>query len=260
MTAHHMVSAQHHPMQHHMPETASPIADLSMSTIHHAPVPSQAMSNTTAVAASTIPYSYSQLHNRAPLPNPSMVASAHPMVPQHHHPAATAPPPPPPAAYANANVNPLVLPPNQSHPMLQHPYQRSVQIRFYGQEGGDIPPDKCFIGCVFYIAPSYTENSSISSLIPGWRRKIEKFGGRFVEQYISGPNSDITHVVTEHMQGPLPKQALQDNIRCVTIFWLDDVLANQRLLPPWRFYHLPVAYNHNKPCRNHVSRTILQCS
>ena len=133
-----------------------------------------------------------------------------------------------------------------------------IQIRFFGHESRQIiPPEICLIGCVFYIASSYTENASIASLIPGWTRKIEQYGGKVVDQYESGPDNKVTHIVTENMQGPMQKLALSENKRCVSIFWLDDVLCNRRLLPPWRFYHLPVAYSQTRPCRNHVSNTIL---
>ena len=134
------------------------------------------------------------------------------------------------------------------------PMPTIIQIRFFGHESRQmIPPEFCLIGCTFYIAPSYTENSITAKLVPGWRRKIEKYGGKVLEQYVSGPNNNVTHIVTEHMEGSLQKIALQDNKRCVSIFWLEDVLCNKRLLPPWRFYHLPVAYHEDKPCNNHVS-------
>lgn len=255
--AQHQIMAQQQngqPMPHMSNVKMSPITslppsnDMPMSTIHHAPVPSQQMNNT----ASQIPYSYSQIQNRVPLSNPSLPSSLHPMGVIQRHPL---PPGAPPSVYPNApnsgpHVGQLVHQSNQHSNYHSHP---RVQIRFFGHDSrGQIPSDQCFIGCVFFIGPSYTENASISHLIPGWKKKIEKFGGRVVDQYISSPNNEITHVVTEHMQCPLPKQALQDNIRCVTIYWLDDVLSNQRLLPPWRFYHLPVAYNFNRPCRNHV--------
>lgn len=109
------------------------------------------------------------------------------------------------------------------------------------------------IGCVFYIAPSYsTENEATSRLVNGWRRRIERYGGRVVDQYVPGPGNNVTHVVTENMNGSVVKLALSENRRCVSVFWLDDTLGNERLLPPWRFYHLPFACG-PAPCKNMVS-------
>ena len=130
-----------------------------------------------------------------------------------------------------------------------------VHIRFYGHEQRTvIPREVCLIGCVFYIAPSYTsENEATSRLVAGWKRRIEKFGGRVVDQYVPGPGNNVTHVVTENMNGGVQKLALADNRRCVSVFWLDDTLGYERLLPPWRFYHLPFAGT--TPCKNMVSAT-----
>lgn len=130
-----------------------------------------------------------------------------------------------------------------------------VHIRFYGHEQRTvIPREVCLIGCVFYIAPSYTsENEATSRLVAGWKRRIEKFGGRVVDQYVPGPGNNVTHVVTENMNGGVQKLALADNRRCVSVFWLDDTLGYERLLPPWRFYHLPFAGT--TPCKNMVSST-----
>lgn len=157
-------------------------------------------------------------------------------------------------AMASAHSQPQTQQQHQ-HQQAPHPPQlQTIQIRFYGHEQRMvIPREVCLIGCVFYIAPSYsTENEATSRLVNGWRRRIERYGGRVVDQYVPGPGNNVTHVVTENMNGSVVKLALSENRRCVSVFWLDDTLGNERLLPPWRFYHLPFACG-PAPCKNMVS-------
>lgn len=178
-----------------------------------------------------------------PRPQHSLVGgnSAELMVAQHSSMSVSAA-----AAAAAGSIPPLG--------MIQSP-QHILQIRFFGHDTKlTIPVEMCFFRCVFFIAPNYTENPKTASLVEGWKKKIVRHGGEVVEQYTPGHSNEVTHVVTENLTGLLSSQALSDNKRCVTIFWLDDVIRNERLLPPWRFYHLPVAFDPNhKPCISFVS-------
>ena len=189
------------------------------------------------------------------LPPPSTPTGSHHTM-HHFGPHAHPPHIATPSAHAQApHLQPSVQSPQPvgSQTPTQSQPPTIIQIRFFGHESRQmIPPEFCLIGCVFYIAPYYLESPNTTKIVPGWRRQIEKFGGRVIDNYLAGPNNGVTHVVTENMSTSLAKVALQDGKRCVTIFWLEDVLCNKRLLPPWRFYHLPVAYGDTKPCRNHV--------
>lgn len=49
------------------------------------------------------------------------------------------------------------------------------------------------------------------------------------------------------------KQALKDQRRVVTAFWLNDVLVKKKMLPPYQALHLPIIYGENKPCSNQVN-------
>ena len=35
---------------------------------------------------------------------------------------------------------------------------------------------------------------------------------------------------------------MRDGKRCVTAFWLSDVVEQHRVTPPWQAIHLPVPY------------------
>lgn len=76
-------------------------------------------------------------------------------------------------------------------------------------------------------------------MIPFWKKAIEKYGGKVVEDY-AGNIKTITHFLTDNMQSLLANTALKDGKRCVSVWWIEDVLQRQHLIPPWRFYHLPM--------------------
>ncbi|OTF80252.1 hypothetical protein BLA29_009435 [Euroglyphus maynei] len=167
------------------------------------------------------------------------------MVPFHHH------------YQQQGNMRQIHLPPS-----LQQQHLQSLTTRFYGHEtlpGSHIGAKSCLIGCTFYISSVYAENRFTKNLIGGWKRRIEKFGGKVVADLSS---NNVTHVITEHLNLPMrssqchyQKMLPQQNPehRYVSIFWLNDVLESERLLPPWRFYHLPVAFNpQTMPCKHHV--------
>lgn len=123
------------------------------------------------------------------------------------------------------------------------------QIRFYGHElkpSISISSECCLIGCVFYISPTYSKNQNTENLISGWKRSIIKFGAKIVDNL----QSEITHIVTEYID---LKSKPDIEKRYVSIFWLNEVLEKGQLLPPWRFYHLPLTFNpQSAPCKHHV--------
>ena len=47
-------------------------------------------------------------------------------------------------------------------------------------------------------------------------------------------------------------QALRDGKRVVTAHWLNDVLVQKRVAPPWMALHFPSIYGKEKPCANQV--------
>ena len=54
-------------------------------------------------------------------------------------------------------------------------------------------------------------------------------------------------------------QALKDQRRVVTAFWLNDVLVKKKMAPPWQALHLPIIYNEEKPCNNQVRNNVSIC-
>lgn len=60
---------------------------------------------------------------------------------------------------------------------------------------------------------------------PDWRAVIEKHGGEVEPIYCSR----VTHVLCETQRHGVVMQALRDLKRCVTLFWLDDVVKRKQV-------------------------------
>lgn len=52
----------------------------------------------------------------------------------------------------------------------------------------------------------------------------------------------VTHVLCETQKHGIVQQALRDGKRCVTAFWLNDVVAKGSLSVPWLALHFPVPF------------------
>ena len=113
----------------------------------------------------------------------------------------------------------------------------------------------CLMGCVFYIQTSETYYSQ--DCAADWRRVIERFGGKTVDEYYSTCSekqpSEITHVLCSNRFSEVYKRAVEDKKRVVTPYWLEDVLQEQKLRTPWLAYHFPSPFDiKDGPLKNYV--------
>lgn len=111
--------------------------------------------------------------------------------------------------------------------------------------------NNCLLGCVFYLNDfeiAYTKDT-----LNEWQKSIEKYGGVVVNDY-EASSDQITHVLCANRFTNTYKQALKDNKRIITQFWLEDVLEEEKMRPPWRAYHFPALFERqNGPLKNHVT-------
>jgi PAX-interacting protein 1 len=117
---------------------------------------------------------------------------------------------------------------------------------FYGHNPNlKLPPDLFLLGCIFVVVEieRYLDES-----LPGWKQKIEKHGGEIEKQYCSR----VTHVLCETQRHGVVMQALRDCKRCITIYWLSDVIKRKQVLPPWTALHLPTLYLDTTPAAKHL--------
>jgi hypothetical protein len=111
--------------------------------------------------------------------------------------------------------------------------------------------DCCLLGCVFYLKPSEAFYSA--ECVRDWKKVIEKFGGRYVDEYSLASASEITHVVCPNRFCDDYKKAVEEKKRLVTPYWLEDVLQEQKLRQPWLAYHYPSPFDmKDGPLKNHV--------
>lgn len=108
-----------------------------------------------------------------------------------------------------------------------------------------MPPDLFLLGCIFVVVEveKYLEEN-----MPGWQQKIEKHGGEIEAQYCNR----VTHVLCETQRHGVVMQALRDYKRCVTLYWLSDVIMRKQVLPPWTALHLPTMYLDTTPAAKHL--------
>ncbi|CAH8629952.1 unnamed protein product [Dicrocoelium dendriticum] len=112
---------------------------------------------------------------------------------------------------------------------------------YYGHEGTPKPtrPEECLIGCVFLLLGYRAAGESKRAL---WRRIIRSYGAEVVLAY---DPTRVTHLIIDcQLEEPnIVTQALRDRVRIVTIFWVNDVLAKGRMLPPYEIQHLPSPFS-----------------
>nr|CAB3264678.1 PAX-interacting protein 1-like [Phallusia mammillata] len=111
-----------------------------------------------------------------------------------------------------------------------------------------VPPELFLLGCIFYIC-EYEEVLNDISVMSLWKKMIQKYGGVVEESYLP----ICTHVICVTATTPVFRQAISDRKRCVTVYWLNDVLQLRTLKVPWLAIHLPTVFPlDNKPAAKHT--------
>lgn len=109
-----------------------------------------------------------------------------------------------------------------------------------------MPPDLFLLGCIFVIVEYDVKNPEEVAV---WKQVIEKHGGEIEAQYC--PRA--THVLAITQKHPIVVQALRENKRCVSAYWLSDVVNKQQVLPPWHALHFPAPFSlADQPCSKQI--------
>lgn len=119
-------------------------------------------------------------------------------------------------------------------------------IDYFGYDPkDDVPSDLPFIGCRFKMVDYEDVNPRSKEK---WFDAIRAAGGSFNENL-----EDLTHLICENRLSDLYSAAKKLSVRCVTIYWISDVLGQDRLSYPWKALHLPVPFSpRNKPLTNQI--------
>jgi len=62
----------------------------------------------------------------------------------------------------------------------------------------------------------------------------------------------ITHLLCINQESALAQQALREGKRIVTSYWLNDVVARKKVMPPWKAVHFPLPKDFEPPCENMI--------
>ncbi|TNN18786.1 PAX-interacting protein [Schistosoma japonicum] len=117
----------------------------------------------------------------------------------------------------------------------------SLTPTYYGHDGNPLPsrPEECLIGCVMLIL-GYRNIPESQKIV--WRRIMRLHGAEVVLAY---DPIKVTHVIIDcQLEEPdVVKQALLNQKRLVTIYWVNDILAKGRMIPPFEILHLPSPFS-----------------
>ncbi|KFB37609.1 AGAP001710-PA-like protein [Anopheles sinensis] len=120
--------------------------------------------------------------------------------------------------------------------------------QYYGHNPNlKLHPELFLLGCTFHII-EYDELHEPAE-IEEWKLIIKKHGGEIEPFY--GPK--VTHVLCRTQRHGVVMQAIRDAKRCITTYWLNDIVLKRQLLPPWQALHLPTPaiFGSQKPATKH---------
>ena len=98
-----------------------------------------------------------------------------------------------------------------------------------------VPPDLCLLGCIFHIC-DYQDDGDSTQYLVSWKKVIQQYGGECEDGY----HPRITHLMCKTQDSSVSMQALREGKRLVTVFWLNDIVASRKVLPPWKAIHFPL--------------------
>ena len=146
---------------------------------------------------------------------------------------------------------PMGMQPPQMRPNV--PSMSSIAQRqpvFYGHDPnsvGKLPPEYCLLGCIFYIV-DYPEDKEQKMYVKDWKKVIRQYGGEVEDAY----HQRITHLMCQNQDSAISAQALRENKRLVTVYWLNDIVAQKKVVPPWKGIHFPLPANFDEPCKHMI--------
>lgn len=109
-------------------------------------------------------------------------------------------------------------------------------VQYFGHDSKQtVPKNQPLFGCKFKLVEY---NDIEPSLKETWSRAIIGAGGVYCNDL-----TEATHLVCETRRSSEYSQAVKFSIRCVTIYWINDIITLNRLTHPWKALHLPLAFS-----------------
>lgn len=109
-------------------------------------------------------------------------------------------------------------------------------IEYFGfKPKENVPKNKPLTGCKFRLI----EYADIDpKLVKSWCDIIKQAGGAMFDNL-----DDTTHLICQTRLTDTYSEALRKGIRCITIYWVNDVLHLSRMSYPWKPLHIPLPYD-----------------
>jgi hypothetical protein len=133
---------------------------------------------------------------------------------------------------------PQMLPSGSLYHQIHDP--QPVLDKYYVHESSvKVPKNLCLTGFVFYLY-GFREDAGKNFQLGDMQRKHVKdrvlnLGGAFESEY----SEKVTHVLTDSQKHPIVDRAIKEGKRVINLYWLEEVLKEEKMRPPWRAWHLP---------------------
>lgn len=126
------------------------------------------------------------------------------------------------------------------------PMVKETPMQYFGHDPRQsLPKNQPLFGCKFKVVEY---NDIESELKEVWHRAVLDAGGAYCDDL-----TEATHLVCETRKSNECSHAFRLGVRCVTIYWINDIISLNRLAHPWKALHLPHAYGVNeRPLSNQI--------
>lgn len=98
-----------------------------------------------------------------------------------------------------------------------------------------VPKDKPLLGCKLKMVDYNVVDSKQKSR---WLTVIQAAGGVICEDL-----SNITHLICENRLSQAYSSAIENGVRCVTVYWINDILETGIMSYPWKALHFPTTFS-----------------
>ncbi|XP_025192742.1 PAX-interacting protein 1-like, partial [Melanaphis sacchari] len=102
--------------------------------------------------------------------------------------------------------------------------------------------------CHFWIVNEHKELPGGSNRLYFNEQRVMEHGGILAYRY----SNEVTHVICNSQKNNEVFRALSDHKKCVTDYWLSDIIGEKKIVEPWLAHHFPIPYSYNNlPCEDY---------
>ncbi|XP_026819809.1 PAX-interacting protein 1-like [Rhopalosiphum maidis] len=100
--------------------------------------------------------------------------------------------------------------------------------------------------CHFWIINEHKELLGDSYHLHFNEHRLIEHGATVAYEY----SSKVTHVLCNSQKNSEVLKGLSEYKKCVTDYWLSDIISEKKMIQPWLAHHFPIPYSYNNlPCK-----------